>query len=80
MTGKKAVWQCVTPGCRRAMHTGDLCGACAKAARPKPARTPRDIHTTIYPTGATRRCDGVDQAEYTDGHQTWWTNVWGTAA
>lgn len=73
-------WQCVTPGCRRAKYTGETCGTCAKAAQPKRGRPPQDIHRTVYPTGETRRADGQDQVEYTDGRQTWWTHATEAAA
>ena len=69
---KKMGWQCVTPGCRRAKYKGDTCGTCAKAAQPR--QPPRDIRATVYPTGETRRADGTDQVEYTDGRQRWWVS------
>lgn len=69
---------CATPGCRNTQRIGNLCGVCAKEARPK--RTPRDIRATVYPTGETRRSEGQQQAQYTDGRQVWWANAEGVAA
>lgn len=72
-------FECATPGCRNTQRFGDLCASCTTKQRHQ--QTPKAIRSTaIYPTGETRRSDGQDQAEYTDGRQTWWANTQGAAA
>ena len=74
MVKGKASWQCTTPGCTRTQRFGDLCATCAKNVR-QPRRDVRDIRSTVYPTGKTRRSDGADQVEMTDGRQRWWVTA-----
>jgi hypothetical protein len=67
---RKAIWQCVTPGCRRARFAGDVCGACAKqTGGPRAIRVTR---STVYPTGETRTEEAQREVEMTDGRQIWW--------
>lgn len=70
---------CATPGCRNTPTFGDLCASCT--AKQRHQRTPKETRSTaIYPTGETRRSDGQQQAQYTDGRQVWWANAEGAAA
>lgn len=67
---RKAIWQCVTPGCRRARFAGDVCGACAKVTGgPRAIKVTR---STVYATGATRAGEARREVEMTDGRQRWW--------
>jgi len=70
----RGIKYCTTPGCRNHQRFGDLCGTCAKNV-PQARRESRDIRSTVYPTGETRRSDGTDQVEMTDGRQRWWVNA-----
>lgn len=88
MTKGKAGWQCVTVGCGRAKHRGDLCDACARRKSEPPAlKAPKvppapkaEIKPRIYPTGETRWLDGRQEMEITDGQQRWWVSTQEEAA
>lgn len=52
-------FECATPGCRNTQRFGDLCASCTTKQRHQ--QTPKAIRSTaIYPTGETRRSDGID--------------------
>lgn len=72
------MFKCATPGCRNTQRFGDLCASCTTTQRHQ--RTPKQPLSTVYPTGETRRSDGIDQAQYTDGRQVWWARAEGAAA
>lgn len=81
MTKGKPNWQCVTRYCGEPKADGDLCETCARTPGgkravnaytppPKPECAPK-----VYATGATRRLDGRNEQQMTDGRQQWWVGA-----
>lgn len=63
--------KCATPGCGRAIYRGTWCDRCYR--RELKSRQPaKVVVASTWETGMTRRLDGQDERQMTDGSMTWW--------